>query len=54
MKTEYVFLKNHQISNFMKIRPVEAQFFLACRQTDMTKRTVCLDILRAHVKDVRD
>jgi hypothetical protein len=29
-----IFSKNNQISNFMKIRPVEADLFHADRQTD--------------------
>jgi len=29
-----IFSKNIQLSNFMKIRPVEAKFFHADRQTD--------------------
>jgi hypothetical protein len=33
-------LKNTQISDFMKIRPVGAEMFRADRQTDMTKLTV--------------
>jgi len=32
--------KNIQISNFMKIHPVEAYLFQAGRRTDMTKLTV--------------
>jgi len=35
-----VFLKNCQISNFTKIRPVEAQMFHADRWTDMTQLLV--------------
>jgi proteasome assembly chaperone (PAC2) family protein len=35
-----IFLKNAQISNFMKIRPVGAELFNADRQTDMTKLIV--------------
>jgi hypothetical protein len=31
------YLKNTQISNFMKIHPVAATFFHADGQTDMTK-----------------
>jgi len=34
------FEKNTQISNFMKIRPVEAELFCADGQTDMTKLIV--------------
>ena len=34
------FSKNTQISNFMKIRPVEAEVFHADVQTDMTKLIV--------------
>jgi hypothetical protein len=33
------FSKNTQISNFMKIRPVGAEFFHADGQTHMTKLT---------------
>ena len=33
----HIFEKNLQISNFMKIRPVGAEFFHAEGQTDMTK-----------------
>jgi len=31
------FFKNTQISNFVKIRPVEAELFHADRRTDITK-----------------
>jgi len=31
-------LKNPEISNFMKIRPLRAELFLADRQTDMTRQ----------------
>ena len=34
------FSKNPQISNFMKIRPVGAEFFHADGRTDMTKLLV--------------
>jgi len=34
------FSKNTQKPNYMKIRPVEAEFFHADGQTDMTKLTV--------------
>ena len=34
------FSKNTEISNFMKIGPVEAELFPADRPTDMTKLTV--------------
>ena len=34
------FLKNTQISNFIKIRPVGGELFRADGQTDMTKVTV--------------
>ena len=34
------FWKSTQMSNFMKIRPVEAEFFHADGQTDMTKLIV--------------
>jgi len=43
MKLDYsqqIFLKNTQISNFMKIHPVGAELFHAGRQTAMTKLTV--------------
>ena len=33
------FSKNTHISNFMKVRPVEAELFHADRQTDVTKIT---------------
>ena len=33
------FSKNNHISNFMKIRPLGAEFFHADRRTDMTKLT---------------
>jgi len=34
------FLKNTEISNLMKIRPVRAEMFHADRQTEMTRPTV--------------
>ena len=37
---DFPFSKNLQICNFMKIRPVGTELFLADRQTDMTKLTV--------------
>jgi len=40
MKLEFprqIFGKNSQISDFMKIPPVEAELFHADRRTDMTK-----------------
>jgi hypothetical protein len=35
-------LKNNEISNFLKIRPVEAEFLHADRETDMTMLIVTL------------
>ena len=43
MKLEFsrqIFEKNTEISNFMKIRPVEAELFHADGRTDMTKPMV--------------
>jgi len=45
MEFEYsqqIFRKNTQIPNFLKIRPVGAELFLAGRRTDMTKLIVAL------------
>ena len=42
----YSFLKNTQISNFMKIRPVGAELFHADGQADVTKLIVAFAILR--------
>jgi len=36
------FVKNSQISNFIKIRPLVAELFLADARTDMTKLIVVL------------
>jgi hypothetical protein len=32
----------YQLSSFIKIRPVGAELFVSCGQTDMTKLTVAL------------
>jgi hypothetical protein len=37
---KHEFSKNTQTSNFMKVPPMEAEFFYADRRTDMTKLTV--------------
>jgi len=44
------FLKNIQIPNFMKIRPLGAELFHAERQTNKTKRMVFFAILRTRIE----
>jgi hypothetical protein len=45
-----MFSRNTEISNFMKIRPVEAKLFRADRRTDMTKLIIAFAILRTRLK----
>jgi hypothetical protein len=45
--------KNIEMRNFMKIRPVAAEFFHADGQTDMTKLTVACRIFVSPSKNVR-
>jgi hypothetical protein len=52
MKLEFfrqIFAKT-QISRFIKIRPMGAEFFHADRQTDVTKLIVAFRILQARLK----
>ena len=59
MKLEFFFFgrkileKNTQISNFLKIRPVEAKVFHAGR-TDMTERIVTFHNFRTAPKNIPD
>jgi hypothetical protein len=53
MKLEFSqqFFINNQVLNFMKIRPVGAEFFYADGRADMTRLTVAFVILRTGLQN---